>query len=96
MLQPADSTPYNSVPFVWSDQYEDRIQIAGDTGDFDEVSFLMGSGGEEAFVVGYRKGEHLAGVMALNSMRPFVQYRRLLMARGQWNQALDLAQEMNG
>ena len=96
LLQPADSTPYDSVPFVWSDQYEDRIQIAGDTGDFDEVSFLMGSGGEEAFVVGYRKGEHLAGVMALNSMRPFVQYRRLLMARGQWNQALDLAQEMNG
>ena len=96
LLQPADCTPYDSVPFVWSDQYEDRIQIAGDTGDFDEVCFLMGSREAEAFVVGYRKGERLAGVMALNSMRPFVQYRRLLMARGQWNQALDLAQELSG
>ncbi len=96
LLQPADSTAYDSVPFVWSDQYEDRIQIAGDTNDFDEVSFLMGSAEEGAFVVAYRKGERLAGVMALNSMRPFVQYRRLLMAHGQWNQALDLAQELNG
>ena len=56
----------------------------------------MGTREAEAFVVGYRKGERLAGVMALNSMRPFVQYRRLLMARGQWNQALDLAQELSG
>ncbi|MBM37065.1 MAG: FAD-dependent oxidoreductase [Acidimicrobiaceae bacterium] len=94
LLQPANSTAYGSVPFVWSDQYEDRIQVAGDTTKFDEVSILMGSTDERAFVAAYRQGQRLAGVAALNNMRPFVQYRRLLMTHGQWSDALDLSEEM--
>ncbi|MEC9058297.1 MAG: FAD-dependent oxidoreductase, partial [Actinomycetota bacterium] len=94
LLRPASSTAYESVPFVWSDQYEDRIQVAGDTTQFDEVSILMGSTEERAFVAAYRQGQQLAGVAALNTMRPFVQYRRLLMRRGQWSDALDLAEEL--
>ena len=54
----------------------------------------MGSTEERAFVAAYRQGQQLAGVAALNTMRPFVQYRRLLMSRGQWSDALDLAEEL--
>ena len=87
---------YSSVPFVWSDQYEDRIQVAGDTTDFDAVEVLTGSMDDGAFVAGYRHGTSLAGVMALNSMRTFVQYRRLLMNHGSWADAVDLAKELGG
>ena len=94
LLHPENSNPYSSVPFVWSDQYEDRIQVAGDTSHFDAVEVLTGSMNDGAFVAGYRHGTSLAGVMALNSMRTFVQYRRLLMNHGSWVDAVDLAEEL--
>ena len=96
LLHPENNNPYSSVPFVWSDQYEDRIQVAGDTTDFDAVEVLTGSMDDGAFVAGYRHGTSLAGVMALNSMRTFVQYRRLLMNHGSWADAVDLAKELGG
>ncbi len=91
ILFPDNNHPYDSVPFVWSDQYEDRIQVAGDTIDFDEVVILTGSVEERAFIAGYRHGTELAGVMALNNMRAFVQYRRLLMTHGTWVDAIAIS-----
>ena len=95
LLHPQDSRVYDSVPFVWSDQYNDRIQVAGDTSGAEHVEVLVGSVDEQAFVTGYRRGDALAGVMALNSMRPFVQYRRLLMGHPSWEDALSLAAELS-
>ncbi len=94
LLHPEDSRVYDSVPFVWSDQYDDRIQVAGNTENADHVEVLLGSVDERAFVTGYRVGGALAGVMALNTIRPFVQYRRLLMSHASWDDALALAAEL--
>ncbi len=95
LLRPERSRVYESVPFVWSDQYNDRIQVAGDTDSSEHVEVLIGSVDEQAFVTGYRRDGALAGVMALNSIRPFVQYRRLLMGHGSWDDALALAAELS-
>jgi NADPH-dependent 2,4-dienoyl-CoA reductase/sulfur reductase-like enzyme len=95
LLHPEHSRVYDSVPFVWSDQYNDRIQVAGDTDSSEHVEVLVGSVEEQAFVTGYRRDGALAGVMALNSIRPFVQYRRLLMGHGSWDDALALAAELS-
>ena len=95
LLHPESSRVYESVPFVWSDQYNDRIQVAGDTDSSEHVEVLIGSVDEQAFVTGYRRDGALAGVMALNSIRPFVQYRRLLMGHGSWDDALALAAELS-
>ncbi len=94
LLTPEDSEPYNSVPFIWSDQNEDRIQVAGDTTDFDEVQIFGGSTEDQDLIAGYRHGNSLVGVMALNNMRTFVKYRRLLASHGSWQDALDLSQEL--
>ena len=94
LLTPEDGEPYNSVPFIWSDQNEDRIQVAGDTTDFDEVQIISGSIEDQDFIAGYRHGNSLVGVMALNNMRTFVKYRRLLASHGSWQDALDLSQEL--
>ena len=96
LLAPEDGESYNSVPFIWSDQNEDRIQVAGDTTDFDEVQIFSGSIEDQDFIAGYRHGNSLVGVMALNNMRTFVKYRRLLATHGSWQDALDLSQEMLG
>jgi NADPH-dependent 2,4-dienoyl-CoA reductase/sulfur reductase-like enzyme len=95
LLHPERSSVYDSVPFVWSDQYNDRIQVAGDTDSSEHVEVLIGSVDEQAFVTGYRRDGALAGVMALNSIRPFVQYRRLLIGHGSWDDALTLAEELS-
>ena len=82
------------MPFVWSDQYEDRIQIAGDTSGSTHVTELIGSFEEDAFVVGYQSGASILGIASLNSMREFAKFRRLLMTGGSWSDALDLAKEL--
>ena len=94
LLAPSESTPYHSVPFVWSDQYQDRIQIAGDTSGSTHVTELIGSFEEDAFVVGYQSGASISGIASLNSMREFAKFRRLLMTGGSWSDALDLAKEL--
>ena len=94
LLSPNEATAYDSVPFVWSDQYDSRIQIAGHPGPDDEVAVLVGTPGEGPFLAGYRRGERLTGVMALDAIRPFVKYRRQLMLDPTWTGALALAEEL--
>ena len=106
LVAPAEAQPYNSVPFVWSDQYDARIQIAGHPNADDDVEVLVGSapdgpdsGGQDSgspdaggsFLAGYRRNGRLSGVMALNAIRPFVRFRRLLMSHPSWDDALELA-----
>lgn len=93
LVAPAEAQPYNSVPFVWSDQYDARIQIAGHPDADDEVEVLAGSG--RSFLAGYRRNGRLSGVMALDAIRPFVRFRRLLAAHPSWDDALELAATLN-
>ncbi|MFT7645622.1 MAG: NADPH-dependent 2,4-dienoyl-CoA reductase/sulfur reductase-like enzyme [Candidatus Poriferisodalaceae bacterium] len=95
LLDPTEAKEYSSVPFVWSDQYEHRIQIAGHPHGDDEVTVLFGSVDSGSFVAGYQRGDRLAGIMALDSIRPFVKYRRLLSMDPTWTAALALAEELN-
>ena len=95
LLDPGQAKPYSAVPFVWSDQYEHRIQIAGYPDGDDHVEVLVGSVDSGSFVACYRRGEALSGVMALDSIRPFVKYRRLLTMDPTWTSALTLAEELN-
>jgi NADPH-dependent 2,4-dienoyl-CoA reductase/sulfur reductase-like enzyme len=94
VLDPTQAKPYDSVPFVWSDQYDDRIQIAGYPSADDDVQVLVGSIDDRSFVAGYHRDGRLSGVMALNSIKPFVQYRRLLMTHASWGDALEKAAEL--
>ena len=95
-MAPAEAQPYNSVPFVWSDQYDARIQIAGHPDADDDVDVLVGSaehgpGSGRSFLAGYRRDGRLSGVMALDAIRPFVRFRRLLASHPTWEEALELA-----
>ena len=100
LVAPAEAQPYSSVPFVWSDQYDARIQIAGHPDADDDVEVLVGSaeGGsnsDRSFLAGYRRNGHLSAVMALDAIRPFVRFRRLLANHPTWDEALELAATLN-
>ena len=48
-----DGTPYQAVPFFWSDQYDARIQFLGRPEPSDEVAIVHGSLAERRFVALY-------------------------------------------
>ena len=96
LLAPDEAQPYDSVPFVWSDQYDARIQIAGHPDPDDHVEVLVGAQNDESFLAGYRRDNRLTAVMSLNAIRPFVRFRRLLATHPTWPEAQELAATLRG
>jgi NADPH-dependent 2,4-dienoyl-CoA reductase/sulfur reductase-like enzyme len=80
--------PYDPVPWFWSDQYDRKIQLAGRSGDADEVRVVDGSVDERRFVALYRRGDRLIGALAMNRPRLLVAFRGLVERRATWAEAL--------
>ncbi|MDQ1461944.1 MAG: hypothetical protein QOI08_3428 [Actinomycetota bacterium] len=81
------------VPFVWSDQYDRKIQtvgvvsVAADT----DVHIAHGTLAERQFVALFGRGGRLVGALGFNRPRFVMQYRRIISERGSWETALQLA-----
>lgn len=73
---------YSPVPFVWSEQYGVRIEIAGVPQPTDRIRIVEGTVAERQFVALYEREERLTGVFALNSTRSMLKFRRLLARSG--------------
>lgn len=86
--EPAD---YEAVPFVWSDQYEHRIQYLGCAAAGDRVELAVGSVDERRFVALYERDGALRAVAGLNLPRLVMPYRKLLQAGASFDEALALA-----
>ena len=90
-VAPERAKPYTSVPYVWTDWYGVRIQFLG-VCDGDETRVVSGSPEEHRFVALYRRGDRLAGVLAMDEQAEVMKYRRLLRSRARWTDALAFAQ----
>ncbi|HKS98742.1 MAG TPA: FAD-dependent oxidoreductase [Rugosimonospora sp.] len=86
---PAGRKPYRTVPYVWSDWYDSRIQFVGRPAQ-DEVRVVVGSIEGPRFLAVYRAGDRLAGALAVNEPGKIMKYRRLIQQRGSWTAALEL------
>ncbi|MGW1163381.1 oxidoreductase C-terminal domain-containing protein [Streptomyces sp. NPDC002513] len=67
------------LPYLWSDQYDARIQGYGVFPEGAEISVLHGQLSDRAFVVGYRRRGKVVGVLGLNSPRDLRELRRLVV-----------------
>ncbi len=85
---PAAAEPFAPVPFVWSDQYGIKIQVAGQIRADDKIELIAGSVHERKFTVLYGRAGRLSGVLAFNRPRDVIAYRRMLADRPSWNDAL--------
>lgn len=92
----APGSVYAPVPFVWSDQYEDKIQMVGHPGADDEVAVLHGDVEGERFCALYRRGDRLSGALTVNWPRLRAAYRRILERQGTWQEAVDHARANPG
>ncbi|HLG83825.1 MAG TPA: FAD-dependent oxidoreductase [Bradyrhizobium sp.] len=75
-----DDKAYDGEPWFWSDQGDDKLQIAGLTTGYDRV-VLRGDPAERAFSVFCYKGETLLGIESVNRAGDHMFGRRLLGMR---------------
>ncbi|MGW0859466.1 FAD-dependent oxidoreductase, partial [Streptomyces sp. NPDC002690] len=88
LLAPGHGRPYAPVPYFWSDQYGQRYQAYGHLRDHDEARVVDGDMADGGFVVAYRTGRLLTGVLAVDTppkvLRP---WRAAIAARTPWREA---------
>jgi len=71
-----DGKPYDSHPWFWSDQGDDKLQIAGLTTGYDRV-VLRGSPAKKAFSAFCYHGDRLLGIESINRAGDHMFGRRL-------------------
>jgi NADPH-dependent 2,4-dienoyl-CoA reductase/sulfur reductase-like enzyme len=74
----AGGAPFTPVPFVWSDQYDKKIQVAGRIEGADETRIVDGSFEERRFVMLFGRKGRLRGVLGINRPRLVMKYRAQL------------------
>lgn len=77
-LLEGQAAPFAPVPFVWTDQYDAKIQIAGELSGAEETRVVYGALAERRFVRLYGRGGRLIGAVAWNRPRQLMQVRRHL------------------
>ena len=90
---PDDARPFAPVPFVWSDQYDLKIQAAGRIQPDDEMLVTSGSLAERRFVALFGSRGRLSGALAINRGRQLMGYRRMLRGGASWEEAVSKAKE---
>ena len=83
-----DAEAFAPVPFVWSDQYDVKIQVVGSIRGDDEVAVADGSLDEHRFVALFGRGGRLVGALGFSRPRIVMQYRRMIAERVSWEDAL--------
>jgi 3-phenylpropionate/trans-cinnamate dioxygenase ferredoxin reductase component len=72
-----DDKPYDGQPWFWSDQGDDKLQIAGLTTGYDRV-VLRGDPAQKAFSAFCYHGDRLLGIESINRAGDHMFGRRLL------------------
>jgi NADPH-dependent 2,4-dienoyl-CoA reductase/sulfur reductase-like enzyme len=82
--------PFVTVPYIWSDQYDVKIQVLGDPGPDDTVEIVDGSLEEGRFVALYGRSGELAAAVGFGRPRQLMGFRPLLSDGATFDQALAL------
>jgi 3-phenylpropionate/trans-cinnamate dioxygenase ferredoxin reductase subunit len=83
----AQVAPFAPVPFVWSDQFDCKIQIAGRIEPGDEAKFVDGSLAERKFVMAFGRKGRLTGVIGVSRPRVVLRLRGQIRERRSFSDA---------
>ncbi len=72
-----EMTPYDPIPFFWSDQYDWDLQYYGSAQEWDDVLF-RGHPSQGSFMAFYRKDGRIESACAVNRSRDTTTVKRLL------------------
>ena len=93
LLAGDDAEPFVTVPFVWSDQYDVKIQSAGRFGGDDRMEIVHGALDEFRFTAIFERAGRISGVLGFTMARRVIQYRRMIAERASFTDALAFAAE---
>jgi 3-phenylpropionate/trans-cinnamate dioxygenase ferredoxin reductase component len=82
---------YAPVPFVWSDQYDRKIQTVGHFRGDDEMEVVFGSLEERRFVAVFGRNGRLVGALGFSMPAKVMQYRKMIEERATFEDALERA-----
>jgi len=89
---PGRAIPFATAPFVWSDQYDLKIQAAGHMLPEDETRVVHGTLAERRCVVLHGRKGRLVGAVALNRVRQLMGYRRMIREQASFEAAVRAAE----
>jgi 3-phenylpropionate/trans-cinnamate dioxygenase ferredoxin reductase subunit len=75
-----EAQSYEQVPWFWSDQYDLKLQIAGLSGDHDEV-VIRGRPEDNSFSACYLRGRRLMAIDAVNAPQDFMFGKKIITAK---------------
>ena len=81
------------VPFVWSDQYDRKIQTVGMVAGDAHVHIAHGTLPDYQFVALFGDGQRITGALGFNRPRQVMQYRKMIAERASWEDALSHANQ---
>lgn len=93
LLAPIDASPYQHVPYFWSDWYGHRIQFAGLA--IGEPEVVSGDWDSDNLVALYREGDRLIGALTVDRRGDIMKYRGQIARRGNWDAAMAFAAKRN-
>lgn len=85
--------PFAPVPFVWSDQYDVKIQCVGRFNAEDELHVAHGTLAERRFVALFGRAGRLVGALGFGRARQVMQYRRMISERRTFAEAVEHSAE---
>jgi 3-phenylpropionate/trans-cinnamate dioxygenase ferredoxin reductase subunit len=88
LLRGEEVRPLEHVPYVWTDQFELRLQIAGHVLPADETHVCHGNLEGERFLVLFGRGGRLSGAVANKRPRQLIAVRKLLAAGSSFADAI--------
>ncbi|MDT5180996.1 MAG: hypothetical protein QOJ95_5194 [Mycobacterium sp.] len=91
ILAGANPTPFVPVPYIWSDQYDLKIQSVGRFNSDDELRVAHGTLDERRFVALFGRSGRLVGALGFGRPRHVMQYRRMISERRSFAHALEHA-----
>jgi 3-phenylpropionate/trans-cinnamate dioxygenase ferredoxin reductase subunit len=93
LADPGARPVFAPVPFVWSSQYDVKIQCAGRPKPGDEIRIVDGSLAERRFVALFGRDGRLTGAVTFNRIRALMRFRTLLREkdRPSFEEAVSLA-----
>lgn len=78
LLDGAAAPAFAPVPYVWSDQYDAKLLVAGRPRSGDALRVVEGSLAERRFVALFEREGRLAGAVSIGPGRRFLPWRRAL------------------
>lgn len=82
----ADPGPYVGPPYFWTDQFTAGARVIGRVSGADRVSVRHAD--DDSLVALYGRADNFRGALCVNAPRALLGYRRALVSRDPWNDAV--------